>query len=244
LVPDLVFLFVYLFISLVAARCGDVQKVLQTAKRMSDVVSGPGTAAVQALHPPAAVISLHLTEADLPAAPEKPAQMTSWVTCDPSDSFGEANATEHWCRSLKRGGAVPGDGTLTNFMMELQGEGWKRSIQVRLVPNHICKCIHSLSFLLCTFCKLSFLLSACSSIHFVQSKQHRDCVVLLDLNTECTCAHGCMSGQGCSLLVGSIVISVVLRAKVLVFAKPSQLKTATHCTNRRRIELIQCRRSE
>ena len=107
-----------------------MQKILATAKRMSDVVSGPGAAAVQAIHPPAAVVSMQLTDAELPPSPERPAAMVSWWTCDPSDSFGQLNATEFWCRSLKRGGAVPGDGTLTDFMMELQGPGWERSIQV------------------------------------------------------------------------------------------------------------------
>jgi hypothetical protein len=98
---------------------------------MSDVVSGPASAAVQAIHPPAAVLSTMLEEASLPASPERPASMQHYITCIPSDSFGKPDAKEHWCKELDRGGSIAGDGTLTTFMMELSGPGWARSIQVR-----------------------------------------------------------------------------------------------------------------
>lgn len=98
---------------------------------MSDSVSGKVGLATQKIHPPGAIISLQLTEPDMKPSPEPPASMNHYITCIPSDSFGLSNATEHWCKDFERGGSMAGDGTLTTYMMELNGPGWERSIQVR-----------------------------------------------------------------------------------------------------------------
>jgi hypothetical protein len=112
------------------------QKALETARRASDLVTRAGAAAVQAIHPPAAVISIVLSDPKMPPSPEKPAAMQHYITCKPTQSFGKANATEKWCSDLERGGAISGDGTLNSFMMELSGPGWEKSIQVRLFTVH------------------------------------------------------------------------------------------------------------
>ena len=80
---------------------------------------------------------MQLTDETLAPAPEPPATMNHYITCIPSDSFGQANATEFWCKDFERGGSLAGDGTLNTYMMELSGPGWERSIQVGIRLSHL-----------------------------------------------------------------------------------------------------------
>jgi hypothetical protein len=111
-----------------------MQKALETARRATDTVTGPGVVTTQAIHPPAAIISIAIEDEEMPPSPERPAAMHHYITCVPTASFGLANSTEKWCSDLPRGGAMHGDGTLTYNMLELTGLGWERSIQVRPCP--------------------------------------------------------------------------------------------------------------
>lgn len=107
-----------------------MQRALQTARRVSASVSGSGVEAVQKVHPPAAVISMALTDPSLDPSPEEPAAMQSYVTCVPTEAFGRDGGGP-WCSALKTGGSVAGDGRLTSYMMELDGPGWGDTVQVR-----------------------------------------------------------------------------------------------------------------
>lgn len=106
--------------------CGGAQAALACARRAGDLVSGPGAAAVQAIHPPAAVVSMAL---DAPAAA---ASMPHYITCVPTAAFGDAAARgEKWCSEWRLGGEMAGDGTLLGYAQELHGAGWDRSVLVR-----------------------------------------------------------------------------------------------------------------
>eukprot|EP00892_Ulva_mutabilis_P003681 jgi/Ulvmu1/1685/UM115_0014.1 len=111
-----------------AAEDLQLRKALETARRSSDSMSGDGVAAVQQVHPPAAVISMALSDPSLDPSPEKPAAMKSYVTCEPAAAFGKEGAGP-WCSSLKAGGSVRGDGRLTAYMQELTGPGWDDIVQ-------------------------------------------------------------------------------------------------------------------
>jgi hypothetical protein len=119
-----------------------MQKALETARRASSFVTGAGSPKVQAVHPPAAVVTFALTDKSLPPSPEKPAEMQHYITCKPTASFGKASSQEKWCSDLERGGSIPGDGTLNYFVTELTGPGWERSIQVSESYQHCQHCQH------------------------------------------------------------------------------------------------------
>eukprot|EP00892_Ulva_mutabilis_P003683 jgi/Ulvmu1/1687/UM115_0016.1 len=107
---------------------GHLRKALETARRASHHISGGGEAAVQKVHPPAAVVSMAIADRSLPPSPEKPAAMWHYITCTPTADFGREGSAP-WCSALKRGGSIVGDGTINTFMMELAGAGWDRIIQ-------------------------------------------------------------------------------------------------------------------
>ena len=108
-----------------------VQRILETSRRTTEGLVGAELAAIQAIHPPAAVISIGLTDPETPNF----SKMPHYITCVPTKAFGDVKSKELWCSDLEIGGGVPGDGTLVYFMQELPGSGWDGIAQVRSTPS-------------------------------------------------------------------------------------------------------------
>lgn len=102
---------------------------------MNRLVAGADVPALQSRHPPAALVSIGLTDAppdiafflDLP-----PSTAPRWIECVPNNRF--RSGAPPWCSSFRLRGMTPGDGLLPVMNQELPGSGWDKAIKVCARP--------------------------------------------------------------------------------------------------------------
>ena len=115
-----------------------VQNALDTSTRVSDLFSGQQARRIQAVHPPAAVLSIAIdydsARAELTDVVPGNDNTTVATTleCMPSDTFDAASPppTQPRCSNLTLSGFVVGDGVLPAYSHQPAAPGWDEIVQV------------------------------------------------------------------------------------------------------------------
>jgi hypothetical protein len=134
-----------------------LQKGLDASSRVAQLFEPPQVAAVQAVHPPAAVLSIAI---DSDSASSKLADnvpgnantsVPAAIECVPSATFGDARvpATQPMCRNLTLAQPVVGDGLLPSYVHSPAASGWNNIFEVR---RHLCRHATPLATPACCVC--------------------------------------------------------------------------------------------